>query len=367
MPLPTSQRLARTAAIVAALGLTLAACSGADEAAPPTVASPAPASDAPRLEAEWTIPGLNSNPESVGTHHWLSHQTTTLGHGRASSTYPGPVLTVDARTGTRRKNLLRGDRAPCSLPAWVPDDGLVPVRWIPREEWGRPDAGDCRLAVIDLATGKDVWSGPVDLQNLSREVRYGAENGAVGFVDDRGRTRCVSVTDGARPGPRRACRTVLDRLQQSRSPGFLGSTHGVHLFGEMLEETHPDHGMLNLWLLRAEDATTHETLWELKPDVHTFAGVPWSRNDEYFVTPSGLARVTYDHPDTGSAETDESVYNTPAVVIAVDPRTGEDLHTVARLPDGAWFNHQFGHVLVALTNQGAQLNSTISGFRLPTW
>src|SRR5690606_6782270 len=109
---------------------------------------------------------------------------------------------------------------------------------------------------------------------------------------------------------------------------------------------------------RAHDLRSGETLWQRDGLVAHVESPHWARVESYFVAPSGMVHATYEaNPDELSGST--------LLLTTVDERTGEDGRTFATV-DGAFFNHAYGDVVVALTNEDRGLSSTITGYRLPT-
>src|SRR5690606_23762761 len=162
-------RAALTGVLLGAL--LLAGCTtddGEDDGAQPTAAAATPA---PTLRAKWSIAGLNSNPEAVGKHHWMTYQEWTSGLGRNMSSSPGPTLLVDTRTGRTRTPAVEQERFPCLVPAQISDDGVVPIFWssYSQNPGGSAPTEDCsRITVLDADTGKTLWrDDSLDLSGLS--------------------------------------------------------------------------------------------------------------------------------------------------------------------------------------------------------
>lgn len=377
-----------TAAVVAALALA-----GCTAAAPPAAQpddAPATGPEVPTLEAQWSLPGLDANPEVTGRHHWATYQDQTSGIGRLRSTSPGPSLLVDTRTGKARRTAVMPDDLPCTLPDQLSDSGVTPVLWTGMKTFPgnrSPSVARCTtLTVQDASTGRLLWRADVDLDDLLHERRLAADDRVVAVVDRRGRRTCLGARDGGPVADDDAsCAALADRVTGADLPPLttpdgrrvrlpsatgiqgpvaeeVGRTAEVLLLREQVVEWSDDQSYrrTEAWRVRAHDLETGETLWErdLAPDPH---GDAWDRTETFFVAPSGVVRVSYEHP-----EDVEDVADTPMVLTAVDARTGEDLEPLARV-EGAWFTHQFDDVLVALTDQERGLRSRISGFRLPTW
>lgn len=347
---------------------------------------------APTLEHLWQVPGFNANPDAVGQHHWMTYQSTTSGVGRGLTSHPGPVLLVDTRTGRARPRTPEPERWPCALPDPISDSGVVPILWagVTMTPGHSPDQSEpCRtMTAMDASSGKVLWRDTLDLAGLSHQKGVAADDRVVAVVDQRGRRACFDARDGSPvAGTDASCRALAERLTHADLPrltapdgsrvrlGFgserselrpfeLGRTDEVLLLREdVLEWTDDRQGYRNTGRLRvrAHDLTTGETLWEdeLDPDPHEDDA--WSRHETYAVTPSGVMRISYEHPEDG-----DDLARTPMVLEAVDARTGEAQQVVGRV-DGAWFHHQFGDVLVALTHQQLGLRSRITGYRLPAW
>ncbi|WP_162598615.1 hypothetical protein [Nocardioides gilvus] len=347
------------------------------------------------LEAEWSIEGHLANPDRTGTHHWATHQVFSSGVSRYRTTSPGALLLVDARTGRTHPKRVPGGW-PCQLPNLISDGGATPVLLTPRQSDATGKIGCSVITVWDATSGKKMWSnddldltglapdpapgtggGPQDVTGTSAAPTLGADDRAIVLVGHQGRSVCFATSDGkplAEDDP--ACTALHDRLtgadlpeltdpdgKPARSPSDpeadsqeIGRTDEV-LLVRLLNERSSEGPFV-----RAHDLETGETLWQdddLTPDRHE--GDAWSRDETYFVAPSGIVRVSYEHPAD-----EESAHLTPMVLTAVDPRTGKDLRPIARV-EGAWFNHQFGDMTVALTEQDLLFKSTISGFELPTW
>lgn len=376
-------------ALVAHLGVLL--CAGllagcTDDASPPAAqGTEAPAVDqkdepAPSLDPEWTIKGWLAMPDRTGTHHWATHKVSTSGISRGTTFTPGPILLVDARTGKTYEKAVPGDW-PCKLPRLISDGGATPVLL----SSGTADPTACSaITVWDASSGKTMWSNDaLDLTGLSRELVLGADDRVVVVVDVEGKSECFATSDGepvTADDP--TCTALRDRLtgadlpeltdpdgspvpwpfnsDSDGEPEEIGRTDEVLLVRTSMLANTPRGAVT---VVRAHDLETGETLWQdadLTPDPH---GDPaaWTREETYAVAPSGLMRVSYEHP-----EAREEASSTPMVLTAVDPRTGEDRQPVARV-EGAWFNRQFGDTTVALTEQDLMFDATISGFRLPTW
>ncbi|WP_162598616.1 PQQ-binding-like beta-propeller repeat protein [Nocardioides gilvus] len=359
---------------------------GGDDPAEP---SAAPATPPPTLKAEWSIAGVNSNPEAVGAHHWMAYQAMTSGMGRNMSSSTGPTLLVDARTGRTHAPMVEPERFPCLTPSQISDDGIVPIFWstYTQDPGGSTQTESCnRVTVLDADTGKTLWrDDALDLFGLAPERAVGADERTVAVVDARGRSRCFAARTGApQPDDEAACVDLSDRLTHADLPPLvdadgepaplakpwtyayepaiveIGRNDEVLLARARIDREGEMEG--NRWGIRAHDLKTGETLWkddDLTLDPHD--GDAWGRDETYFVAPSGVVRVSYEH-----TEDIEDSSRTPMVLTAVDPQTGKDLKPIARI-EGAWFNHQFGDMMVALTNQQYGMKSRISGFELPTW
>lgn len=364
----------------------------------------------PELRATWTIPGLDMNPEHVGPHHWATLPMRRNGVGWGTTWTAGAVAMVDARTGKATHRRLPGDGRPCAFPRTISPDGLVVVT-LPS---GRGRINACnRVMGLDAATGRPRWvTDDVDLSPLAlprreRHVVLGADDDVVALARIDGDAVCLDSSHG---GPVEsddaACRALADRLTHADLPALtdldgepvpltadgLSDTTEIGRTDEVLlvETLVPDDTARGaIEVVRAHDLETGETLWEksdLELDPHGDA-TTWNRRERYFVAPSGIARVSYDYvegpsedpeeltasedaePDydlTESQVSVEELTTTPMVITAVDPRTGEDLETVATM-EGAWFAGQFSDMTVALTDQEQLFRSTISGFELPRW
>lgn len=361
-----------------------------DEPAGRSAASPTPP---PTLEQQWSIAGLNSNPEAVGAHHWMTYQEFTSGVGRGMSSSPGPTLLVDTRNGKAHAPTVEPERFPCRLPAVISENGIVPIFWAAQTltPGGSSQSEDCtRITVLNAGTGKTLWrDDSLDLSGLAPRRVAGANERTVAVVDSRGRSRCFASRTGARQASDEPpCVALTERLTHAELPTLVdpegkaapltplwsydheydsGPTE-VGRTGEVLLVRAPNHLLENggikeyRWLVRAHDLKTGETLWQdddLTPDPHQDDA--WARSETYFAAPSGVVRVSYEHPD----DPDE-MSATPMVLTAVDPLTGKDVKPIGQI-EGGWFNHQFGDMTVALTEQQRGLRSTISGFELPSW
>lgn len=352
----------------------------------------------PTLRPAWSVPGLDNNPEHVGENHWVTLPVRRNGVGWGTAYSPGALVMVDARTGETSTRPLPGDGWPCGRSENVSPSGLVVVMLAAQ---GNRNGSCSTVLALDASTGKTLWRRtgvdltPVERPRKDRHVVIGADDDVVAIARVGGAAVCLDARDGKPVADDdQACRGLADRLTHADLPALtdpdgepvpfaadgnsdtreLGRTDEVLL----VETTVPDSGPRGATeVIRAHDLETGETLWEdtdLTLDPH---GDPqaWNRRETYFVAPSGIARVSYDYVDAPTTdpddETEESVdveelATTPMVVTAVDPRTGELLHQVAQL-EGAWFNHQFGDMTVALTEQQLLFRSTISGFELPRW
>lgn len=383
-------RGALAAVTTATLVAALAACT---DRAPEPEPEPEPtqaAAEVPTLERMWSIRGLNANPETVGQHHWMTYQSTLSGIGRGTSLNRGPLLLVDARAGRARQRTPEGDRWPCLLPDRLSDNGLVPVLWAHREAQGFAlvQSEPCtRITVHDATTGQIAWrASDLDLDGLGPRRVMGSSDTVVAVVDRTGKRTCFGARDGRTlPDSHRGCLRLRDRLLHTDLPRLLdpegkeapitptweetadpagveiGRTDEI-LLVRVREEVIEDGMIVDVrQLVRAHDLSTGETVWEDEVELDPNGSGPWRRDETYAVAPSGVIRVSYEH-----SEDEESAVRTPMVVTAVDALTGEDLQPVARAT-GAWFNHQFGDVTVALTEQQLLFHSTISGFELPTW
>lgn len=378
-------------ATVAATTLVAALTACTDQATGPESApEDAPvAVEVPTLEPEWSIPGLNAMPEAVGSHHWATHQEVTSGVGRNMRSSPGPLLMVDTRTGRTRRPNPEPERFPCLWPTPISADGVVPVLWqIPGGgdpiNGAYPSPEPCaRITVHDADSGRLLWRrDALDLTGLGARRALGADDAVVVVADARGRRNCFGARTGeAVPDGDEACRALAERLSHRDLPRLRapdGSRFRITIpawpqdvlpteiarTDEVLlvrHQVYDDAAMDSRWAVLAHDLATGETLWEDQLEVNPHRGGPWWREETYFAAPSGLVRVSYEHP-----EDPDAVNETPMVLTAVDARTGEDVRPVARV-EGGWFNHQFDGVLVALTEEGRGFDSTISGFRLPTW
>lgn len=346
---------------------------------------------APTLEQLWQIPGWNSNPDAVGQHHWMTYQSTTSGVGRGTTSHQGPILLVDTRTGRARPRTPEPERWPCALPDPISDSGVVPILWAGvtmTPGYGSSYNEACStMTAMDASSGKVLWRDTLDLDGLSDQIGLAADDRVVAVVDQRGRRACFGARDGSPvAGTDASCRTLADRLTHADLPrltasdgsrvrlGFgtertellpteIGRTDEVLLLREDVLKWNDGQSYQNTGRLRirAHDLTTGETLWEDELDPDPYPDDAWSRHETYAVTPSGIMRISYQHPEDGGDMT-----RTPMVLEAVDARTGEAQQVVGRV-DGAWFHHQFDDVLVALTHQQLELRSRITGYRLPTW
>lgn len=384
---PPSGVRARTGLAAALLVAGLAAgCSdertlAADDRAttpPPSVS----ARTAPELEPAWSLPGLNANPHTAGQHHWLTHQVTRSGVGWGTTSYAGPLLLVDTRTGTSHTHDLRG-RAPCLLPRTISPSGVTPVLSAsyvaqPYVAGGSRHTEPCaRATVLDATTGRVLWKADaLDLTGLGAERAMGATDELVVVTDEVGRHRCWSAREGTPVDDReKACRALADRLTYADLPTLLGPDgEPVPLQFTDPSSNHPrevgrtdevllveDTDELGETYVRAHDLATGETLWtdDLARDPHRSG--PWVRDERWAVVGQALLHVTYDHP-----RTERTVASTPMVLTLTDARTGTHLRTLGTVA-GGWFNRQFGTVTVALTQQERGFGSTISGFELPPW
>lgn len=338
----------------------------------------------PELTPDWSIRGLNAMPQQTGARHWMTYQSTMSGVGRGTTLHQGPVLLVDVRTGKARQRTPESVRWPCLTPTRISDSGVTPVLWATRTimpGYGYTQSEPCtRITVLDATTGKTLWrQSALDLAGLSRRRALAADDRAVAIVDHRGRRACFGARDGRTlPDHDESCLTLRDQLTHAdlrlRDPD--GNRVRLPFASQFPAEDNQEIGRTDEvvlvrvrdWdtkggdlLVRAHDLRTGETLWQDELDPDPRAGGPWYRGENYFSAPSGVVRVSYEHP-----ENSDDVSSTPMVLTAVDPRSGKDLRPVARV-EGAWFNHQFGDVTVALTDEHLGLQSTISGFRLPTW
>lgn len=343
----------------------------------------AEATPPPTLTRAWSTKGWLSNPDRAGRNHWVTLPVRRDGIGRATSSTPHPLLLVDARAGRRRTHALPGQGWPCRLPATLSGSGVTPVLL------SSHDARTCdRLRSLDADTGEVLWEESLPAVPTSGVV-VGADDDVVVVTDARRVRLCATARAGDVLAPdSRACRALAERLTHADLPRLTDAQgQPAPLRRPWLEDTGSGpveigrtddlllvqergqvdvDGILEPYaVVRAHDLETGRTLWEdaeLEPD--PYGGTEgWNREETYLVAPWGVARVSYEHPEETAAGVAPA---TPMVVTAVDPRTGEDLHPVARV-EGAWFNRQLGPVLVALTDQERLLHSRISGFRLPRW
>ncbi|GGD07808.1 hypothetical protein [Nocardioides daphniae] len=366
-------------AVVAAAGaVLLSSCSGPLA----KVLDPGPA---PTLERAWTVPGLNLKPEATGDHHWLTRAFQRNGIGWGTTfTYMG-TQAVDARTGTIQTMQLDRALRWCWGLAAVSPGGRAPLLVASARKPAPDDPRTCnRLAVFDLSTGKvEVVAEDLDLTSLSPRISFAVDDELAALVDDTGRVVCRRLDDGAAVAADDAtCQALRDHHTHADLPELvdpagepvplafgaatdadrveLGRTDDVLLVRDRVEESLADGTLESGYAVRAHDLDSGRTLWQEALTQDPYGGA-WSRDVTYFVAPSGVARVSYEHPDNVLVAS-----STPMVITAVDPRTGEELKEVARI-NGGWFSHQFGEMTVALTDQELQLNATISGFVLPQW
>ena len=363
-------------AVVAVVGaLALAGCSlqdmkGATDAGPP-----------PELEPEWTIEGLHRAPQQTGAHHWLSQEVHQSGVSWGRTTTYGPLRILDARTGDEVVARTGPRETACLGPTRISDDGLVPALSTRRGTLPAPaSVPECtRVGVMDASTGKTVTiNDDVDLSGLSRQLTMDVDDGVVAVVDHRGRAVCVRLDDGREvDGDDTTCRAIAERVTRADLPRLVdpdGAEVPLTFVSDPYRDADREIGRTDEVLLvrdvsrdgtaviRAHDLESGETLWQdddLTEDPHVVDS--WSRSETYFVAPSGIARVSYEHPESA-----DEVATTPMVITAVDPRTGENDGTVARII-GGWFAHQFDDMTVALTDQDLRFKATISGYLLPTW
>lgn len=348
----------------------------------------------PTLKAEWSIPGLNSNPDTIGQHHWVTFQFTSHGMGRNMSSTRGPVLMVDARSGKTRKKMVEPTRWPCLTPTQISDSTVVPVLWAtyssdPLNGSYATESCDQTFTALDVATGKILWrDDDLDLEGIDgidTDRVIAANDQVVAVVDSRGRSACFSAREGDEVADTdRSCRALRDHVTHADLPALvdIDGDPAPLAFGADLDVTatieigRTDEVVLvrayrsddNAFMVRAHDLETGETLWEdAQLTADPYPNDAWGRGETYFVAPSGVVRVSYEHPEDEEGDGHPAgMEETPMVLTAVDPMTGEDIKPIARI-NGAWFNHQFGDMTVALTTQERGLKSQISGFRLPTW
>lgn len=390
---PAARRNARRLGVALtsalALGLAVVGCTGSD---PSTTAksTASPAAEAAVLDAAWAVPGAHRIPKVNGQYHWATQEVTMTGFGRMQSSTPGPIVTVDARTGKVRETEIGEGRYICAWPDTIADDGTLAVM-LSAGLKPEPDEKDCsRAAAIDASTGELLWQRVLDgVPGQAGIPVIGASADRFVVGDGTKASACLDRDSGdhvadadSDPG----CEALARRINRQDLPASPIDPDGTTVaWNDGLDQTEPPVAVLGRTddvlllsslensqrVVRAHDVATGRTLWQrTDPATDPAPMQSWPRNETWAVSGDRVLHISYDYaplPAAGedrTSEHDDALYATPMKISVVDPRTGEDTRTLG-VVTGGLFSRQVGDVTVAFTHQERALNSTVSGFVLP--